>query len=341
MNGHQKIDNMRYGFQGQEMDDEIKGEGNSVNYKYRMHDPRIGRFFAVDPLTKKYPFYSPYSFSGNEVIHMVELEGLEPAEAATKDSKYTIANKSGTEDSYGYTSTIGKDGSYSWKQGSSTTFSNGDLTKGSHHDNDKKYFPNQAVNGAITSGYVGDNSETIRLADFTSAFIAGTSGGSSIAKGEAMSLLTNFIKGTWQSKTFGSNSEMSKMLGADPNFKDYATKFEAEALKYFNNNKTLEGFDGKDLMNALGKPYIKDAIFMYTVMGGTQKWKATITSVSSTDIKVSYQVYDRFGAGTDDATRSLPGLSSLYWLQHNSHQHGASWSKYAPFTWSIKVNSSK
>ena len=39
----------RYGFQGQEKDDEIKGEGNSVNYKYRMHDPRIGRFFAVDP----------------------------------------------------------------------------------------------------------------------------------------------------------------------------------------------------------------------------------------------------------------------------------------------------
>ncbi len=24
----------RYGFQGQEKDDEVKGEGNSVNYKY-------------------------------------------------------------------------------------------------------------------------------------------------------------------------------------------------------------------------------------------------------------------------------------------------------------------
>src|SRR5690606_4639049 len=40
----------RYGFQGQEKDDEVKGSGNSINYKYRMHDPRIGRFFAVDPL---------------------------------------------------------------------------------------------------------------------------------------------------------------------------------------------------------------------------------------------------------------------------------------------------
>ena len=43
-----------------------------------MHDPRVGRFFAVDPLTKKYPFYSPYAFSGNRVIDARELEGLEP-----------------------------------------------------------------------------------------------------------------------------------------------------------------------------------------------------------------------------------------------------------------------
>jgi RHS repeat-associated protein len=67
----------RYGFQGQESDDEIKGEGNSVNYKYRMHDPRIGRFFAVDPLADKYPHNGPYNFSENRVIDAVELEGLE------------------------------------------------------------------------------------------------------------------------------------------------------------------------------------------------------------------------------------------------------------------------
>jgi RHS repeat-associated protein len=67
----------RYGFQGQEKDDELKGKGNSLNYTFRMHDPRIGRFFAVDPLTAKYPYYSPYQFSGNRVIDMIELEGLE------------------------------------------------------------------------------------------------------------------------------------------------------------------------------------------------------------------------------------------------------------------------
>ncbi len=71
----------RYGFQGQERDDEIKRAGNSYNYEYRMHDPRIGRFFAIDPLAPNYPYNSPYAFSENDVIACVELEGLEKANA--------------------------------------------------------------------------------------------------------------------------------------------------------------------------------------------------------------------------------------------------------------------
>ena len=74
---HGAVDSYRYGFQGQEMDNEIKGEGNSINYKYRMHDPRAGRFFAVDPLAKKYPHNSPYAFSENRVTDAIELEGAE------------------------------------------------------------------------------------------------------------------------------------------------------------------------------------------------------------------------------------------------------------------------
>lgn len=75
--GSVDADSYRYGFQGQEADDEVKGEGNSYNYKYRMHDPRLGRFFAVDPLAIRYPWNSPYAFSENVVINAVELEGLE------------------------------------------------------------------------------------------------------------------------------------------------------------------------------------------------------------------------------------------------------------------------
>jgi len=74
---HGNTSDYRYGFQGQEMDDEVKGEGNSVNYKYRMHDPRVGRFFTRDPLFKSYPWNSDYAFGENRVIDGIELEGLE------------------------------------------------------------------------------------------------------------------------------------------------------------------------------------------------------------------------------------------------------------------------
>ncbi len=85
-NRHGSADSYRYGFQGQEMDNEIKGEGNSLNYTFRMHDPRIGRFFAPDPLEKSYAFNSPYAFGENRVIDGVELEGLEYATVIYKYS---------------------------------------------------------------------------------------------------------------------------------------------------------------------------------------------------------------------------------------------------------------
>ena len=87
----------RYSFQGQEKDNEIKGEGNSINYKYRMHDPRLGRFFAVDPLASKYPWNSTYAFSENKVIAWIELEGLESFFASDMTYLGTINNDTKTK----------------------------------------------------------------------------------------------------------------------------------------------------------------------------------------------------------------------------------------------------
>ena len=81
-----------FGFQNQEKDDEIKGTGNSLNYTYRMYDCRIGRFFKVDPLTAKYPYYSPYQFSGNKVIAFREREGLEEGKAANAGTYLALRN---------------------------------------------------------------------------------------------------------------------------------------------------------------------------------------------------------------------------------------------------------
>ena len=91
----------RYLFNGMEADDEIKGEGNSLNYKYRMHDPRLGRFFCIDPLTAKYPELTPYQFSCNSPIFMIELEGLEDSfEISVRRRDEAYLSKKITTDEY-------------------------------------------------------------------------------------------------------------------------------------------------------------------------------------------------------------------------------------------------
>ena len=94
-NRHGNSADYRYGFQGQELDDEIKGEGNSLNYKYRIHDPRVGRFFAVDPLYAQYAYNSPYAFSENKVIAFNELEGREISPTKQERESWSIGRKVG------------------------------------------------------------------------------------------------------------------------------------------------------------------------------------------------------------------------------------------------------
>jgi RHS repeat-associated protein len=69
--------NIKYGYQGQEKLNEIDGEGNFLNFAFRIQDARLGRFLSIDPLERKYPGNSPYAFSENNVVASVELEGLE------------------------------------------------------------------------------------------------------------------------------------------------------------------------------------------------------------------------------------------------------------------------
>jgi RHS repeat-associated protein len=69
--------NYRYGFNGKENDNEVKGEGNQQDYGMRIYDTRVGRFLSVDPLTNSYPGWSPYPFAMNSPISGVDLDGLE------------------------------------------------------------------------------------------------------------------------------------------------------------------------------------------------------------------------------------------------------------------------
>ncbi len=76
-NKHGTSRHYRFGFNGKEKDDELKGEGNSIDYEARMHDTRVGRFLSIDPLFKSFAWFSPFQFAGNSPISCVDLDGLE------------------------------------------------------------------------------------------------------------------------------------------------------------------------------------------------------------------------------------------------------------------------
>ncbi len=62
-------------FQDQEFTEDL---GLNIHeWKYRVSDPSLGRFWQVDPLAEEYSYMSTYQFSSNQPIHDNELEGLE------------------------------------------------------------------------------------------------------------------------------------------------------------------------------------------------------------------------------------------------------------------------
>jgi RHS repeat-associated protein len=75
----------RYGFNGKEKDDEVKGAGNDYDYGMRTYDARLGRFMSVDPLSNNFAYYTPYQYAGNKPIAYIDLDGLEDVTYSEKD----------------------------------------------------------------------------------------------------------------------------------------------------------------------------------------------------------------------------------------------------------------
>jgi RHS repeat-associated protein len=68
----------RYGFNGKEDDAETGWQ----DYGMRMYNPRLARFFTVDPIAAQYPELTPYQFASNSPIDGVDMDGLEHYYAA-------------------------------------------------------------------------------------------------------------------------------------------------------------------------------------------------------------------------------------------------------------------
>ena len=81
----------RYGFDGMEKDDELKGAGNSYTTEFRQYDPRVGRWLSLDPLMAKFPWMSPYVAFNNTPTIMSDPSGLAseggPGDGWTKGDK--------------------------------------------------------------------------------------------------------------------------------------------------------------------------------------------------------------------------------------------------------------
>ncbi len=114
-----------FGFNGKEKDDEVFGAtGTFQDYGFRMYDTRVARFISVDPLRNKFPYYTPYQFSGNSPVKFIDLDGLEPAESENQNLKGKEGrmwavngayNLSGGDDAYMSRPITEKNGSYAQK----------------------------------------------------------------------------------------------------------------------------------------------------------------------------------------------------------------------------------
>jgi RHS repeat-associated protein len=67
----------RFGFNGMEKDDEVRGENSAYEFGGRsIYDPRLGRFFSIDPRTSEYAWQSSYAYYANSPISIIDYLGM-------------------------------------------------------------------------------------------------------------------------------------------------------------------------------------------------------------------------------------------------------------------------
>ena len=81
----------RFGFQGQEKDNEIKGEGNSYTAQFWQYDSRLGRRWNIDPIVK--PWESSYVVFFGNPVSIIDPLGLDGTVTKDKNGNASYAGE--------------------------------------------------------------------------------------------------------------------------------------------------------------------------------------------------------------------------------------------------------
>jgi RHS repeat-associated protein len=101
-------DDYRFGFNGQEKDDEVYGEGSSYDFGSRMYSARLGKWFSTDPYEVIYNKLSPYSSCGNNPIYFTDKGGnylIAPDKRAQKVTLNAMKEVFGKNHGFSFNST--------------------------------------------------------------------------------------------------------------------------------------------------------------------------------------------------------------------------------------------
>jgi RHS repeat-associated protein len=96
-------DGYRYGFNGEESDDEVFGtKGTSYDLGARTYDARIGRMRSADPLESEYPWQSTYAYYANSPTSQIDYKGMGGGDDGKGGNRGTLESSlSNDEGNYG------------------------------------------------------------------------------------------------------------------------------------------------------------------------------------------------------------------------------------------------
>ncbi|MCO5248153.1 MAG: hypothetical protein M9887_04290 [Chitinophagales bacterium] len=79
----------RYGFNGHENDDEVKGKGRHLSFGDFGYDSRLGKRWNIEPYINKFPFLSSYSTHFNNPVYFTDEDGNQPLAGPKRWTRYT------------------------------------------------------------------------------------------------------------------------------------------------------------------------------------------------------------------------------------------------------------